>query len=101
MGYEVENADIAVAETDDEKNKAVQEKFSKLQSKDKKRAELIKMAEEIQIDTHDHTTAKYSEKDTEKMFQKAEEISKSKKYTAHKVDFSKPLETQEVEGTAG
>lgn len=99
MGYEVENADMSVVNTEEEKNNAVHEKFKTMQGKGSKRAELIKMAEELQMDTHDHTTAKYSAKDTENMFKKAQEIAKNKVYSAHKVDFSQPLDHQDVEGT--
>lgn len=97
MGFHAENAESNIAKTDEEKNRIVQEKFKKLSGKEKKHEELEQMAKDIQSHTHN---AKYSQKDTENMLKKAQEISKDHHYTAHKVDFCKPLEEQDIEDEA-
>lgn len=98
MGYDPENAEEVVATTDEEKNKAVREKFKEMKISDEKKAEIMKLSEEIQQKHGDPSKSKYSTKDTDKMLQKAEEINKNQKYSAHKMDFTKPIETTDVDG---
>lgn len=98
MGYDPENSEAAVANTDEEKNQAVREKFQKMKLTDEQKAELTKLSEELQSRHVDGSKPKYSAKDTENMLQKADQINKSKKYTAHKMDFTKPIETTDLEG---
>lgn len=97
MGYHAENAEECVAKTEEEKNQIVQERFKKLGDKEKRKEELEKMAKEMQGHAH---TAKYSQKDTENMLKKVQEINKEHHYTAHKHNFCEPLEEQEMEDQA-
>lgn len=97
MGYQPENAIDSVATTEEEKNKAVREKFTQLKVSDAKKAEVLKMCKELQERANEPGVKNnYSAKDADKMLHKAEEI--NKKYSAHKMDFCKPLEMAEVEG---
>lgn len=98
MGYHPENAEESTAKTDEQKNQIVKNKFEKFSAGEKKKEELLQMAAEMQ--THQHN-AKYSEKETESILQKAQKINKDKHYSAHKVDFCKPLEEQDLDGTVG
>lgn len=100
MGYEPDNADIAVVKEDEDKNKAIREKFSSLKNKEggiteEKKKEIQALSKELQTT---HGKGKYSEKETEKMIEKAVEINKHIHYSAHKMDFTKPIETTDLEG---
>jgi len=96
MGYRPENAEETVAKTEEQKNELVQTKFKKI-SEDGKKKEIEKMISELPSSQHH---AKYSQKDAENMLKKATEINKDRHYTAHKVDFCRPLEDQDVDDQA-
>lgn len=81
MGYNPENAEIS--KTEEDQNNATRNKFEEFQTKAK----------------GDDQSSKYSKKDTEKMIQKMQDIKKNVHYSAHKTDFTKPLETTDIEGS--
>lgn len=107
MGYSPENeaqeSQQKEAQTEEDQNKAVREKFNALKKKGP-----VELTADGKISTGLDSVpfvnvpeeTKYSEKDTEKMVKKVEEINKDKRYTAHKTDFSKPLEQADVEDEA-
>lgn len=85
MGYSPENEEKSVVKHEEEKNEKLRVHYQELKDK---------------ASTEQSSTKKttYTEKETDKMFQKANEI--SKKYSAHKTDFSKPLEQTDIEDAA-
>lgn len=99
MGYEPDNATPEVATTEEEKNNAVREKFHKMKLSDERKDEIQKMSADLQTrHPQGNQTTSFSANDVDKMMDKAQEINKNAKYSAHKMDFTKPIETQDVEG---
>jgi hypothetical protein len=98
MGYDPDNAVPVVANTEEEMNLAVRTKFQTLKLSDEKKAEITKMSVELQSRYADGSASRYSAKETDKMLAKADEINKNKRYTAHKMDFTKPIEMTDVDG---
>lgn len=113
MGYEPENLETKVVKEDEDQNKAVRNKFKEIKSGDgvksvggkveeieeKKQAEL---AADIMKGLKDlpNVSSKYTEKETNAMMAKIEEVSKKVHYTAHKTDFTKPLEATDIDDQA-
>lgn len=109
MGYEPENEEELIAKTEEEKNEAVRKQFAK----SKKENEENKGATEVKATSQELNNlekqafdefkdaapkSKYSEKETKEMISKAIEVNKSIRYTAHKTDFTKPLENTDIDG---
>lgn len=108
MGYEPDNEKANVANTDEERSLAVRSKYAELKQKAEKteeqkakEAEARAKLEALRANTKDvGPGAKYTQKDTEKIMSKVQEVSKNTKYSAHKTDFTKPLQANDLEDEA-
>jgi len=95
MGYQPENAESSVAKKEEDMNTAVREKYTQL-----KADQLIDKFKGVG-GIHDiPNVGKYTEKQTEEMLSKIKEVNQKIKYTAHRTDFTKPLEAKEIEDEA-
>ena len=88
MGYEPENEQEYVVKQSEDHNNKVRDHFHGLKKNPKVKTNEI----------HSSKNRTYTEKETEKMFKKAQEA--SKKYTAHKTDFTKPIDQKDVDDEA-
>lgn len=108
MGYEPDNEQQNIASTDEQRSEAVRQKFSKLketaektEEQKAKEAEARAKLEALRVNAKDiGPGAKYSQKDTENILNKVQEVQKKVKYSAHKTDFTKPIETDDLEDQA-
>ncbi len=107
MGYEPENEEELIAKTEEDKNEAVRKQFDKIkQDKADKKDNTITDGKDLNTEEKKayeefkdvSNKSKYSEKDTKEMMRKANEINTGIKYSAHKTDFSKPLQATDIEG---
>jgi zinc finger protein len=90
MGYEPENEQQYVVKQEEDHNTKVRDHYHGL-----KKDPNAKQREEEHASTKKKA---YTEKDTNKMLLKAQEA--SKKYSAHRTDFAKPIEQKDVDDEA-
>lgn len=105
MGYQPENEEELIVKSEEEQNEALRKNFTKIKqekigagtvdAKNKLNDTEKKAFEDFKNKV---STSKYSEKETKQMIHKVNEIGNKIHYSAHKTDFTKPLESTDVDG---
>lgn len=111
MGYDPQNSTDVVVTTEEEKNQAVRNEFSKLKDKKLKKpphadgsnytdSDQLNEAERDALEDFQDAPkhSQYTEKETKDIIHKVSELKKGVKFSAHKTDFTQPLKPQDVEG---